>query len=249
MEGRLNISKSDIKFVRSLQHKKYRDESGCFVAEGDKCVGELLGYFELEKMFRADELSAKQLEQLSALRSPQGAVAVFKKREQELPSLSSLSCELTLVLDGVQDPGNLGTIIRTADWFGVKRIICSADTADCYNPKVVQATMGALARVSVFYTDLPDVLSRNKATAQIPVYGTLLNGRNMYQNGAICRSDDDTGVSGLLIMGNEGNGISASVREYITHPLFIPSYPAGAKTSESLNVAVATAVVLAEMRR
>ena len=154
---------------------------------------------------------------------------------------------LIVALDGVQDPGNLGTIIRTCDWFGVRRLVCSLDTADCYNPKVVQATMGALARVQVEYVDLPkwleEITSQNTQRST-PIYGTLLNGRNLYEEGAIAERQ-----RGVIIMGNEGNGISEAVRRYITHPLLIPPYPVDAETSESLNVAIATAITLAEFRR
>ena len=150
---------------------------------------------------------------------------------------------LVVALDGVQDPGNLGTIIRTCDWFGINDILCSHDTADCYNPKVVQATMGALARVRLHYVDLPQVLAEIKAEGT-PLYGTLLEGINMYQPHAIADKQH-----GVIIMGNEGKGISPAVRQLITHPLLIPSYPADAETSESLNVGIATAIVLAEFRR
>jgi TrmH family RNA methyltransferase len=143
----------------------------------------------------------------------------------------------------VQDPGNLGTIIRTCDWFGVHDIYCSKDTADCYNPKVVQATMGALARVRVHYMNVKEYLQQMRE-AGVPIYGTLLEGGNMYEKGAI--TDKSKGV---IIMGNEGNGISPEIRQLITHPIRIPSYPADADTSESLNVGIATAIVLAEFRR
>ena len=142
-----------------------------------------------------------------------------------------------VALDGVQDPGNLGTIIRTCDWSGIHHIICSRETADCYNPKVVQATMGALSRVKVHYVDLPMVLDK----LNMPIYVTALDGDNLY--------DATLSESGIIVMGNEGNGISLEVRQLISHPLLIPSYPAGEATSESLNVGIATAIVLAEFRR
>ena len=244
----MSVSKSDIKFVRSLQQKKYRDESGCFVAEGEKCVGELMGHFAVRMLFRVEDVTAVQLEQLSSLRSPNGPVAVFYQRREPLPVPADVSDKLVLVLDGIQDPGNLGTIIRTADWFGVRHVICSADTADCYNPKVVQSTMGALARVHVYYTDIVDFISDYKmSNPHLPVYGTLLEGRDMYDTGAIVR--DDASCVGIVVMGNEGKGISQTVRQLVTHPLRIPSFPKGEPTSESLNVAIATAVTLAELRR
>ena len=235
------ITKNQVKFVRSLGRKKVRDEEKMFVAEGEKCVSELTGHFPL--VLRADRTNATQLEleQMSSLRAPQGVIAVFRQPESEEVSLVELAQqELVLALDGVQDPGNLGTIIRTADWFGVRHIFCSRETADCWNPKVVQATMGALARVRVHYLDLVDSLR----TLSAPLYGTLLDGRNLYEAGAVPEKRH-----GVILMGNEGNGISRELRPLVTHPLLIPPYPLGAETSESLNVSVATAVILAEFRR
>ena len=237
------ITKNQVKFVRSLGRKKERDEAHVFLAEGEKCVSELMGKFSL--VLRADATNATplELEQMSQLRAPQGVIAVFRQPDEEQVSLAQLaSSELVLALDGVQDPGNLGTIIRTADWFGVHHIFCSRETADCWSPKVVQATMGALARVHVHYVDLPAELST--PNFPFPIYGTLLDGRNIYEKAAL--PDKQHGV---IIMGNEGNGISAELRPLITHPLFIPPYPLGAETSESLNVSIATAVILAEFRR
>ena len=248
----MSVSKSNIKLVRSLQQKKFRDERGLFVAEGRKCVEELSKAFERVMLFvEGENATAQEIEQMSSLRTPQGVIGVFRKREvgsQQDPPRPSLRREGVIVaLDGVQDPGNLGTIIRTCDWFGV-RLVCSLDTADCYNPKVVQATMGALARVQVEYVDLvswlEEIKNLNSQPSTLPIYGTLLNGRNLYEDGAIADRQQ-----GVIIMGNEGNGISEAVRRYITHPLLIPPYPADAETSESLNVAIATAITLAEFRR
>ena len=245
-----HISKAQVKLVRSLQQKKYRDETGLFVAEGDKCVEELRKGFELVYRIQStahdaqkDSLlaSTTEIEQMSGLRAPQGVIGVFKKRDSRLADERING--LVVALDGIQDPGNLGTIIRTADWFGVRDIFCSPDTADCYNPKVVQATMGALARVRLHYVDLPTFLRAYSG----PVYGTLLEGKNMYAE--LARDTENKRNEGIIVMGNEGNGISSAVREYITHPLRIPSYPAHAETSESLNVSIATAIVLAEFRR
>ena len=240
-----HLSKNQIKWVRSLQQKKQRDAEGVFVAEGHKCVEELRGAFELVLMVTPDNATEVEIAQMSNLRTPQGVIGVFRRRSDEAKGerREARGEELIVALDGVQDPGNLGTIIRTCDWFGVHDIYCSMDTADCYNPKVVQATMGALARVRVHYVNLKEWLEEVQK-AGVPVYGTLLEGGNMYEKGAI--TDKSKGV---IIMGNEGNGISPEIRQLITHPIRIPSYPADADTSESLNVGIATAIVLAEFRR
>ena len=230
-----HLSKAQVKWVRSLQQKKNRDAEGVFVAEGAKCINELRGAFELVLLASPDNASAIEIEQMSSLRTPQGQIAVFRKPTTDNRYPIS---QLMLALDGVQDPGNLGTIIRTCDWFGIHDILCSRDTADCYNPKVVQATMGALARVRIHYVDLHKALAELK-DKHVAIYGTLLEGRNMYAEGAIPNKKE-----GVIIMGNEGNGISEEVRELVS-----PSYPAGEATSESLNVGIATAIVLAEFRR
>lgn len=241
-----HLSKNQIKWVRSLQQKKQRDAEGVFVAEGHKCVEELRGTFELVLLVTLDNATEVEIAQMSNLRTPQGVIGVFRKRpitSSPHHLITSSPQGLSLALDGVQDPGNLGTIIRTCDWFGIHDIYCSKDTADCYNPKVVQATMGALARVRVHYIDLAPWLAE-LSKANIPIYGTLLEGGNMYKDGAIADKS-----KGVIIMGNEGNGISPAIRELITHPIRIPSYPEKAETSESLNVGIATAIVLAEFRR
>lgn len=238
------LTKSQIKWVRSLQQKKFRDAEGVFVAEGEKCVNDLKDAFDLVLLISPENATQTEIEQMSSLRTPQGVIGVFKKREDMGNGLLDMGDGLWVALDGVQDPGNLGTIIRTCDWFGVHHIVCSRDTADCYNPKVVQATMGALARVSVHYIDnLGDMLQQMQK-ADYPIYGTLLDGKDMYEPTAIPTKD-----KGIIVMGNEGNGISPEVRELVTHPLFIPSYPTNIPTSESLNVSIATAIVLAEFRR
>ena len=265
-----HISKAQIKFIRSLQQKKHRDESGLFVAEGEKCIEELRRGFTLHSLYREGENATHtEIEQMSSLRTPQGVIGVFEKAPQSHKggetALWADRQNLILVLDGIQDPGNLGTIIRTCDWFGVHDIFCSPDTADCYNPKVVQATMGALARVHVHYTNLEEWL-RNITDPSVPIYGTLLDGRNMYEvlqsegrsySAAVLQRSGLTGEAGhaVIVMGNEGNGISQAVRRYITHPLYIPAYTDQGQIKEtsdvveSLNVGVATAIVLAEFRR
>ena len=240
-----HLSKNQIKWVRSLQQKKQRDAEGVFVAEGHKCVKELRGAFELVLLVTPDNATEVEIAQMSNLRTPQGVIGVFKRRGDEAKGerQEARGEELVVALDGVQDPGNLGTIIRTCDWFGVHDIYCSNDTADCYNPKVVQATMGALARVRVHYINIEEYLQQMRE-AGVPIYGTLLEGGNMYKDGAIANKQ-----KGVIIMGSEGNGISRAIRELITHPIRIPSFPENAETSESLNVGIATAIVLAEFRR
>lgn len=252
------ISKAQIKTVRSLQVKKFRDELELFVAEGDKCVSELTKAFELVHLYREGENATRtEIEQMSGLRTPQGVVGVFKKRP--IGDWKLEIGNLILALDGVQDPGNLGTIIRTCDWFGVHDIVCSNDTADCYNPKVVQATMGALARVRIHYVDLPKWLSAVSIQhSAISIYGTLLEGRDMYE---VMAKGEGLKANGIIVMGNEGNGISQEVRQLITSPIRIPSYPKNGASEhseknveapeviESLNVSIATAIVLAEFRR
>jgi len=246
------LSKSKIKYIRSLEMKKFRTESGNFLAEGNKLVGDILPFFECELLLakpswmaqqgdiRAGELIAadeSDIEKASLLKTPQDVLAVFKQPNYQL-NKEELKQSLSLVLDGVQDPGNLGTIVRLADWFGIKNVICSPDTADIFNPKTVQATMGAIARVKVFYTSLPELL--NDFT-DFPVYGAFLEGKNIYE--------EKLTTAGLIVMGNEGKGISRPVAKYISRKLYIPNYPVDAQTTESLNVAVATAIICSEFRR
>ncbi|MGM9733170.1 MAG: RNA methyltransferase [Prevotella sp.] len=245
------IGKNTIKWVHSLEMKKNRKREQLFVAEGPKVVGDLLAHYRPRAVFATSEWEGKttlpsyvtpeavsedELRRLSFLQHPQQVLAVFEMDEQGTPSLNA--DRLTLVLDGVQDPGNLGTIIRIADWFGIDNIVCSPETADAYNPKVVQATMGSLARVNVSYTPLLPFLSL--LPPGLPVYGTLLDGRDIYTSAL--------SVGGIIIMGNEGNGISPEVRTHVTHPLLIPNFRQG-DGAESLNVAVATAITCSEFCR
>lgn len=228
------ISKNQIKYLRSLELKKFRDQYGVFVAEGPKVVNDLKGHFELVEL-----LEGEDADRVSFLDTPQHVFAVFRKAE-EIP-IPSPQKELMLALDDVQNPGNLGTIIRLADWFGITHILCSRGCADVYNPKVVQATMGALARVEVHEVDLSETICALQAEANFPVYGTFLDGDNIY--------DTSLNPNGLIVMGNEGHGISADVASLVNHRLLIPNYPQGRETSESLNVAIATAIVCSEFRR
>lgn len=252
------LSKNKQKLIRSLDRKKNRDAEGLFLAEGPKLVTELLAHFRcrllvgepavLSKVpFEANavaervEVTAEELARVSLQRAPQGVLAVFEKPQpvaaQSLLPVAGRS--LCLALDGVQDPGNVGTIVRIADWWGIEHVICSHDTADVFAPKTVQSTMGALGRVGVHYTDLPAWL--DALPTGTPVYGTLLDGDNLY--------DSELTPHGIIVMGNEGNGLSSAVRERVSHRLLIPSFPPDRPTSESLNVAVATAVTCAEFRR
>ena len=185
-------------------------------------------------------VTEEELTRASFLKTPQEVMAVFEYGDEGACDTSLPLTELCLALDEVQDPGNLGTIIRMADWFGIRHIYCSPATADAYNPKVVQATMGALARVRLHYTPLPALLDELKGQG-VPLYGTFLDGEDLYEKSLT--------PHGLIIMGNEGNGISSEVATYVNERLFIPNYPLGVETSESLNVATATAIICAEFRR
>lgn len=248
------VSKAKIKEIKKLEQKKYRKETACFVAEGPKVVGDLMPHLQLVELFatqqwidtnhmtvpagvKVSEVSEDELRQLSFLQHPQQVLGVF--RIPEATSVSSPADSLCVALDGVQDPGNLGTIIRIADWFGITTIYCSDDTVDAWNPKTVQATMGSLARVGIVRCNLINYIKT--LPSGTPVYGTLLDGDNIYEA--------EIAPHGLLVMGNEGKGISADVRELVTHRLLIPSFPADRDTAESLNVAIATAVTCAEFRR
>ena len=251
------LSKAKIKYIRSLELKKFRNECNAFVAEGNKLVADMLPAFTCDLLLAKSSWMATQgdiptkellvaeeedIRKASFLKNPQDVLAVFQRPTWSLEEVNPTN-SLILALDGIQDPGNLGTIIRLADWFGIEHLVCSLDTVDVFSPKVVQATMGALARVRVHYIDIREWLKEKRDTG-VPLYGTLLEGGNMYTDGAIADKNQ-----GVIIMGNEGNGISPAIRELITHPIRIPSYPEHAETSESLNVGIATAIVLAEFRR
>jgi RNA methyltransferase, TrmH family len=247
------ISKNKIKLINSLSEKKFRDESGLFIAEGTKLVSELGLSFHCSTLIatsdwlkehgsiKADEVievDTNELKKISNQKSPQGVLAVFTKPVYKWNN-EELASHLSLALDDVQDPGNLGTILRIADWFGILDVFCSEFTADAYSPKAVQATMGALARVRVHTVNLPEFLK--SLGGKLPVYGTFMNGENIY-NKTLSRE-------GMIVMGNEGSGISAPVEELVGERLLIPNYPKGQTTSESLNVGVATALVCGEFRR
>lgn len=250
-----HIAVADRKLIASLASSRHRREEGLFVAEGWKCVSELLPHFACRWIVATDAwlagngaaiprvarvLKARndEMERISSLRTPQGVLAVF-----ELPDIKAESPrkdELYIALDRVQDPGNLGTIIRLADWFGIRSIYASEDTVDVFNPKVVQSTMGGLARVQVQYCNL-ETLLKEANTAGMEVYGTFLDGENLY-GASLSRG-------GIIVMGNEGQGISAPVGALCNRRLTIPSFPPDAATVESLNVSMATAITVAEFRR
>lgn len=243
------ISKNKIKYIQSLELKKNRNKENVFVAEGPKLVEALLqvstpcfiaataDWIEVNshlKMLGMVEVTEEELKKISFLQHPQQVLGIFKQEPQ--PKLH-LENSLSIALDDIQDPGNLGTIIRIADWFGVRTILCSENTVDVYNPKVIQATMGSIANVNVAYVNLEEVIKALPKT--FPIYGTLLDGENIYQQ--------TLERKGLIIMGNEGKGISSNIKKYITHKLLIPGD--AQKTAESLNVAIATAITCAEFQR
>ena len=246
------ISKNKIKYIRSLELKKNRNKEGKFVAEGFKVVDDLLALQPADLIVATQEwlhgkhladqtevieVTEEELKKVSFLQHPQQVLAVFRQAQDGDFSINTQ--ELSLALDGVQDPGNLGTIIRIADWFGITHIYCSQDTADVYNPKVVQATMGSIARVKVEYGNLLGLVE--SLPADVPVYGTLLDGDNIYQQQLENR--------GLIVMGNEGKGISPTLAKKVNRRLLIPNFPEGRATADSLNVAIATAITCSEFRR
>ncbi len=241
------ISKNQIKYIRQLEQKKFRKRENCFVAEGPKVVGDLMKRYQPKAIFatrawldgagigsQATEITDEELRRISFLQNPQQVLALFLIPSTIFYQPSTLS----LALDSVQDPGNLGTIIRIADWFGIDTIYCSEDTADAYNPKVVQATMGSLAHVHIIYCDLLQLF--DALPPSYPVYGTLLDGDDIYQQ--------PLSQEGIIVMGNEGNGISEAVRQRVTRRLLIPNFHQG-ESAESLNVAIATAITCSEFRR
>ncbi|MFD2968469.1 TrmH family RNA methyltransferase [Sphingobacterium bambusae] len=244
------LSKAQISLITSLQHKKFRKQHGLFIVEGLKSVSEFISSdYQLHSLFATAEaqakmdnlqqnikcitVSASELQKISLLNNPQGVVALFNLPEQHTLDWIHIRQQHSLLLDDIQDPGNLGTIIRTAEWFGIRHIICSVGTVDAYNPKVVQATMGSLSRVAITYTDLSDFIS----TADLPTYGALLDGNSIYET--------DFGEAGLIMMGNEGNGISKPLLSAIDHAVTIPRIG----KAESLNVAVATTIFCSELAR
>ncbi|MRI01486.1 RNA methyltransferase [Kriegella sp. EG-1] len=238
------VVKSQIKLIKSLLQKKYRSQHSLFVVEGVKTVRELLKsdilsyqvYTTDSSLFNVDEsliqqITEKELKQISNLKSPNKVLGIF-----EIPKPKTIDFSNWVVaLDDVSDPGNLGTIIRLCDWFGISNLLCSKNTVDCYNPKVLQATMGSIARMNIVYDDLFNVLKN----ADVPIFGTFMDGKNCYKQ--------DFNESGILVMGNEANGISNKIDAICTNRISIPHF--GNSKTESLNVATATAIFLSEIRR
>lgn len=247
------ISKNQIKYIHSLETKKGRNKENAFVAEGPKVVADLMAFMQpqmivaTEEWYRANPtvsngngcfvVTEDELRKVSFLQHPQQVLAVFPIKDKQKEAV--VEKKLYLALDGVQDPGNLGTIIRIADWFGITRIFCSRDTADVYNPKVIQATMGSVARVDVVYVDLAELFV--SLPDGYPVYGTFLDGEDIYKKTLTSH--------GIIVMGNEGKGISPAIGELVNNRLLIPNFPKGRDTADSLNVAIATAITCSEFRR
>jgi TrmH family RNA methyltransferase len=244
------LSKSQISLLKSLQHKKDRVEHGLFLVEGHKSVLEFINspyqieavyhttsfdskMLKLSRKINLTEISANDMEKISSFKTPQDLVAVVQTPSWPAIHNAQLKQKFSIVLDGLQDPGNMGTIVRTADWFGIGQIICSTDTVDVYNPKVVQASMGSLARVKVFYADLAVTLPQ----LGLPIFGAMLNGESIYQT--------DFGPEGLILVGNEGNGVRPEIERLISKAVTIPLIG----NAESLNVGIATAIFCSEISR
>lgn len=255
----MELKKNLIKVIRSLDKKKYRDEYGLFVAEGEKSVGELLASaLEIECILAKPEwihkqsaglpaaskeiieISDRELTQISFQKTPNQVLALVKIPSYNL-DMEALTGGLSLYLDQVQDPGNLGTILRVADWFGIRHVLCGPGCADPYHPKTVQSTMGAIIRVKTYQMDTEFFRHLHRYDPGFPVYGTFLDGENLYR--------EHLSQKAVIVLGNESKGIGEEVARYVNRRLLIPSYPPGKPTSESLNVAIAGAVVCAEFRR
>ncbi len=252
------LSKNKKKFITSLIYKKHRRQFNAFCAEGDKLNLDLLSsetscidliatevwiknnHNILRNFNNITIATESELKNISNLKNPPPVIGIYKITKHHL-KIEQLSDSLIIVLDGVQDPGNMGTIIRIADWFGINNIICSEDCADIYNSKVIQASMGAIASVAVHYNNLPSFIDEYKSKTKLPVYGTFLEGENIYSQ--------DLSKNGMIVMGNEGKGINAEIEKLISNKLFIPNFSSEKHTSESLNVSVASAIICSEFRR
>lgn len=260
LKKRTMLSKNKIKFINSIKKKKYREIHHCFFVEGEKMTDELIHsdietteifatsawldqneqIGKIKKQIEFTEITETELKKISALSTPNKVFAIAKQPTYTY-NLNTIQSELSLFLDTINDPGNLGTIIRIADWFGIKHIFCSLESVDLYNPKVVQSTMGAIFRVKVHYVNPIDFLSSVNNLKDYMVYGTFLEGENIY--------NEQLSKSGLIIMGSESHGIADEIKPYVHKKLFIPNYPPDKKTSESLNISVATSIICSEFRR
>ena len=251
-----NISKSRLGRFALLKNKKHRLSEGLFIVEGEKCVSDLAGSFEPVALVAAKDwfgstrsdyvaqlfpevyaATARDMERLSSLSTPPPVLSVMRMPGHSIAAAPPAD-RLSLALDGIRDPGNLGTIIRTADWFGIRTIYASTDTADVFNSKTIQSTMGSLGRIEVVYTRLPELFAANPS---LPVYGTLLDGEDIYEA--------DLSRNGFIVMGNEGTGLSDEVRRCVDHRLLVPCFAKGNEHAESLNVAIATGIILSEFMR
>lgn len=246
-----SISNNEIKRVKSLQQKKFRDETGLFIVEGEKMVEEAIDSpFFVENTYYKSEIGTDAMARISALSSPSPALAVVRKPDHTyINSLDELMHYISegglyLALDTIRDPGNLGTILRIADWFGIKAVFATSDTVDVFNPKVVQATMGAIFRVKMHYVDLP-AFSKRILEAGGKIYGTFLDGRNIYDR----ELENGTSAPSVIVIGNESEGISSQMSTLVSDRLYIPPFPMDSPGSESLNAAIATAITVAEFRR
>lgn len=231
------LTNAEIKRIKSLKEKKFRDEFGQFIVEGEKLVDEALSSgFRVLAVYREDEAGREAMERMSHLSTPSPVLAVVEK---PAPKGVVLERGLYIGLDAIRDPGNFGTILRLADWFGITTVFASMDCVEVFNPKVVQASMGSIFRVEVLYCDLPDICRRFRKS-DLPVYGTFLDGSDIYEQ--------NLADEGLIVFGNEANGIGPETGAEVSSRILIPSYAKG-RTAESLNVATATAIVLSEFRR
>jgi TrmH family RNA methyltransferase len=252
------LSKAKIQLIRSLEQKKYRDRHGLFIVEGDKAVREMLvSTLTVEYLLAKPawlnrlpdglpvkanymlEINDRELSQISFLKTPNQALALMRIPEYPLDT-NELTGGLSLYLDRVQDPGNLGTMIRLADWFGIRHVICGKGCADPFHPKTIQSTMGSIIRVKTYQFDVSFFQQLKNRYPDFPVYGTFLNGENLYGTPLSSRA--------VIVMGNESKGISNEVAQYVNRRLLIPPYPPDEPTSESLNVAAAAAIFCAEFR-
>ncbi|NOU17273.1 MAG: RNA methyltransferase [Bacteroidales bacterium] len=249
------LSKSTIKSINSLRIKKYRNEKGLFIAEGERLVEDILNStLKVESLYYTPDWSPNleisfpnkfgitidEMKKISGLSSPSNVFAIVSTPDYNIVEID-FSNTLSLALDGVQDPGNLGTIIRLADWFGIDTILCSNETVDAYSPKVVQSCMGAISRVKIIYCNLIEIFEDLKGKVNFPIFGTFMTGGSIYS--------EILSSKGIIVMGNEGNGISSDVEKLITNRIHIPSFATNRSTVESLNVAMATSIVCSEFRR